>query len=112
MPWARVPVTMLSTPPPAPGSPPAAATLISPGGNLQTGGGLDTRPLALPHHTPSPVSGSVELGVNGGGLHAGPLGRRHQVVLVHAVLQTVRDAAFERGGGAQVRERVTGTLTS
>lgn len=39
MPWARVPVTMLSTPPPAPGSPPAAATLISPGGNLQTGVG-------------------------------------------------------------------------
>lgn len=36
MPWARVPVTMLSTPPPAPGRPPAAATLISPGGNLQT----------------------------------------------------------------------------
>lgn len=107
MPWARVPVTMLSTPPPAPGSPPAAATLISPGGNLQTGGGggLDTRPLTLAHHTPSPVSGSVELGVNGGDLHAGPLGRRHQVVLVHAVLQAVRDAALEGGGGTGQREK-------
>lgn len=35
MPCARVPGTRLSTPPPAPGRPPAAATLISPGGNLK-----------------------------------------------------------------------------
>lgn len=48
----------------------------------------------------SPVSGSVELGVNGGRLHAGPLGGRHQVILVHAVLQTVRDTAF-RGENRQ-----------
>lgn len=34
MPCARLPGTRLSTPPPAPGRPPAAATLISPGGNL------------------------------------------------------------------------------
>lgn len=34
MPCARLPATRLSTPPPAPGRPPAAATLISPGGNL------------------------------------------------------------------------------
>lgn len=34
MPCARVPETRLSTPPPAPGRPPAAATLIRPGGNL------------------------------------------------------------------------------
>lgn len=36
MPCARVPGTRLSTPPPAPGRPPAVATLISPGGNLKT----------------------------------------------------------------------------
>lgn len=34
MPCARVPGTKLSTPVAAPGRPPAAATLISPGGNL------------------------------------------------------------------------------
>ena len=35
MPCAKVPETRLSTPPPAPGRPPAAATLIRPGGNLK-----------------------------------------------------------------------------
>lgn len=62
-----------------------------------------TRPLAparcpLKPSLASPVSGSVELGVNGGRLHAGPLRGCHQVVLVHAVLQTVRDTAFRRKG--------------
>lgn len=34
--------------------------------------------------------------MNGGRLHAGPLRGRHQVILVHAVLQAVRDTAFRR----------------
>ena len=46
--------------------------------------------------------GSVELGVHGGGLHAGPLRGGHQVLLVDAVLQAVGDAAC---GGGRERER-------
>ena len=41
----------------------------------------------------SPVSGSVELWVNSGCLHAGPLRGCHQILLIDAVLQTVRDTA-------------------
>lgn len=98
---------------PAAGSrePPRCCHIDQPGGKPADrwgGGGLDTRPLTLAHHTPSPVSGSVELGVNGGDLHAGPLGRRHQVVLVHAVLQAVRDAAFEGGGHRSEGEGLLG----
>ena len=52
--------------------------------------------------------GSVELRVHGGGLHAGPLRGGHQVLLVHAVLQAVWDAACGREG----KRRRSGTRPS
>lgn len=52
MPCARVPETRLSTPPPAPGRPPAAATLIRPGGNLKTNEKPIREPLSRHNDAP------------------------------------------------------------
>lgn len=39
----------------------------------------------------SPVSCSVQFWMHGGSLHRGPLGSRHQILLIHTVLQIVRN---------------------
>lgn len=49
-----------------------------------------------PHSLISPVSGSIEFWVNSGCLDAGPLRGCHQIVLIHTVFQTVRDAPLSR----------------
>lgn len=81
-----------------------------PPGNAPQGAGLvATRPRRLPPRVSpqpsksrppptggSPVGGPVELGVHHGWVHAGPVGGCCQVVLVHTVLQAVRDPAWRR----------------
>lgn len=42
----------------------------------------------------SPVGSPIELRMHGSGVHAGPVGGRCQVVLVHTVSQAVWDAAW------------------
>lgn len=114
MPCGKVPGTRLSTPPPAPGRPPAAATLIRPGGNLErnveknmiaamvknklhtTSISILTLCILILYSLLSPVSGSIKFWVNSSCLHAGPLRGCHQIFLINTVLQTVRYTPLSR----------------